>query len=189
MKKIYILLNLLLISGCFAGSVFAQRMENQIKVNRPDFSGKWKLNFSKSKGMDRFSENASEIERIMIIEQKTPAVFVTIKLQNEENANYISGKFTLYTDGRGDDYLDSGYITDSVTVTKWEKNKIVTTHYVSKNKSPENIISIQEMSLSDDGKVLTETYKSNASKIFPGTEEQKNYEDLFNAVLIYERIK
>ncbi len=188
MRKSFILFVVIL----FLSSVnlFAQRLETKIEIKRPDYSGTWKLNPSKSSGLDRFYDKSSKSTRIMIIEQNLPAVSITMKIQKGagSNENYFGGKHTLFTDGRGDEYVSERLGSDEVSVTKWLNNKLVVTSYILGKINPEHISSTQEFSLSSDGKTLTQTWRLTSYMKLANQEEQRKFDDLLTAVLVYDRI-
>lgn len=133
------------------------RLETPIKVTRPDFSGKWTLNLKRSRwtrGID--PERFAETSIVMNIEQKLPAVVITLKFQQgtSDNENFYGGRYTLFTDGRGDQLPNDGSIHSSSTV--WTDNKLTTTYYASKTERI-NITSIQDLELSADGNSLVQT--------------------------------
>jgi hypothetical protein len=186
MKKI----KLILLFLCLFASVSAQRLETKIEIQRPDYSGTWKLNASKCSGLDSFYEKNSKLDRIMIIEQQLPSIFVTQKIQNgsSNNENYFGEKYTLFSDGRGDKYVSERIGNDTQSVTKWVNNRLVVASYILGKIKPENISSTQEFSLSSDRKTLTQTWRITSHLTLANQEEQRKFDDMLTAILVYDRI-
>ncbi len=171
----------------FAAVILAQRLENRIAIVNPDLSGTWNLNKSKSKLNDRDVDRG--MNRFLTIVQTKDEVSVRVKLQkgtSKDEAN-ISGRFTLFPDGRGDKYLESrGSISSSVT--KWKNEKLVVTHYLASGENTKRMSSTETFVLSDDGKTLTQTWVS----YYPKTrdiEGNRALEKISTSILVFDRIK
>lgn len=191
MKK-QTLLNLFLFIFFCAVSVAAQRLETEIKIQRPDFSGTWKLNVNKSQGLDKPFGRDADLISLMIIEQKLPSIAITLKLQRGVGAdeNFFGGKLTLYTDGRGDEYIEGVYPDSSAT--KWEGNKLIVTHYSKSKTVPEQVSSIQEYELSSDGKRLINTWKRTSFRYIRkenSFREERYFDDSLTLTLIFDRVR
>jgi hypothetical protein len=151
--------NPLTVNGPVARPEGPARLETRIQIVRPDLSGKWNLNKTRSSwSRESAPERLKDVSWIMVIEQKLPAISITVKAQRgvADNENFFGGRFTLYSDGRGDEYPVDGSI--EISTTKWVGDKLVTTHYDS-DGSRMDVRSIKEFELSPDGKTLTHTEK------------------------------
>jgi hypothetical protein len=154
---------------CFCFSVvftsvaaYSQRLETEIKVVRPDFSGKWKLNLQKSRwAHGRQPVGLSESDWFIIIEQKLPAIFITIRSQRgvSGDENFVRGNYTLFTDGRGDITAANAY----TATTEWKDNKLITTYYITTSERKTTVAANQETELSADGNTLTMTWQHAAT--------------------------
>lgn len=193
MKK-QILLNLFLFTFLCAAPVLAQRLETQIKIYRPDFSGTWKLNVVKSRGLKNNGVKEDELAHLMIIEQKLPAIGITVKEQRGTGAdeNFFGGKLTLWTDGRGDEYMRG--IDSDPSISEWKNNKLTVTHYTSGESAPKQITLIEEYDLSADGKTLTNTVKRISVRYIvddkkQSYKEERYFDDADTVVLVFDRIR
>lgn len=163
----------------FTANVYSQGLQNEIKVDRPDFSGTWKLNLRKSGFTGVITEEASD--SLLVIEQKPPAIMVSFRMRDKYRESTLL-KITFYSDGRGDQVEGVG---DSGTVTKWNGNILVTTSFSSADRK--DIYEVIEFKLSTDGNTLTGT-KKNAS-LRPGLngEQEKVFIDS-GSPSVYDRI-
>lgn len=193
MKK-QILLNLFLFTCLCAAQVSAQRLETQIKIYRPDYSGTWKLNVEKSRGFKKNGTKEDSLSHLMVIEQKLPAIGITVKQQRGTGAdeNFFGGKLTLWTDGRGDEYIDG--IAAEPSVSEWKNNKLTVTHYTLGENAEKQITSIQEYDLSADGKTLTNTVKQTSVRYIvddkkQGYKEERYFDESETRILVFDRIR
>ena len=185
-----VFLIMMLGSFLFVSNVFAQRLETKIVVRHPDYSGTWKLNPDKCSGLDRFYDKKSKVNRILIIRQELPAVYITYKIQKgtSKDENYFGEQFTLYADGRGDEYVYNGLGEKQTSITKWVNNKLFITSYILGKIKPENIESTQEFTLSGDTKTLIQRWRITSPVILSDQTEQRKFNELMTSVLVYERI-
>lgn len=175
-----------------AAPVFAQGLETAIKIQRPDYSGTWKLNVQRSSGLEKPSKKDAEFSHLMVIEQKLPAIGITLKRQRGSGAdeNFFGGKLTLYTDGRGDEYVEGIYSDPSVS--EWKNNKLTVTHY--SNGDSKQVTSIEEYDLSADGKTLTNVWKQTSFRYVAdkqkGTfKEERYFDDAKTIILVFDKIR
>lgn len=192
MKKILII-GLFLLTILYVQPASGQGLQTEIKVYKPNFSGSWKLNRNISKGLDEGFRIDANLQRIMIIEQSLPSVSITIKIQKgtADGENYIGGSYTLFTDGRGDTYVDEFERADSTT--GWQNNKLVVTRYTYTKSAPKEVEAIQEFSLSNNGKTLTETWRRTSFKYVPDSKgnykEERYFDDSLTLILVFDRIR
>jgi hypothetical protein len=198
MKK-QILLNLFLFTFLCAAPVFAQRLDTQIRIYRPDYSGTWKLNSGKSRGLEKNDAKEPKLSHIWVIEQKLPAIGITVKQQRgiEADENFFGGKLTLWTDGRGDEYIEG--VEAFPSVSEWKNNKLTVTHYspggnTGNVSAPKQITSIQEYDLSADGKTLTITVKQTSVRYIPDDKkqnfkEERYFDDAETRILVFDKIR
>ena len=168
----------------FAINVAAQGLETKIKVYRPDYSGTWKLNESKSKFTSDQSQRPDKVSHLMIIEQNLPAISITIKVQNDTSNN---ASYTLYTDERGDDYPTLREYLSETSTSKWVNNNLVVT-YVGEVDFTKRILGTKEYVLSKDGNTLTETFTPNLDSLIEN-EEVKQFRKMIVTYSVYDRIK
>ncbi len=173
---------------------FGQRLETQIKIQRPDYSGTWKFNAEKSRGLEKSRPKDTGLSYLMIIEQNLPAIGITVKQQRGTGAdeNFFGGKLTLWTDGRGDEYVEG--IHSEPSVSGWKNNKLTVTHYSFVKTEPKQITSIEEYELSADGKTLTNTWKRTSFKYIVddknGTfKEERYFDDAETLILVFDKVR
>jgi len=196
-KKYPLLCVCLTILFC-AANLYSQGLETEIKVSpglqtdiqvaKPDLSGKWILNLAKTNlpRNNPIPENLVGMSSIMVIEQKLPAIAITMRAQRgtSDDANFFGGRFTLYSDGRGDECLAS--LTSSTT--RWQGTKLITTNYRSEDGRKE-VDSIYEFELSTDGKALMYTLKHTERRLNAKGEIVMIWDDSQTKHLIYDRVK
>lgn len=198
MKK-QILLNLFLFTFLCAAPVVAQRLETQIRIYRPDYSGTWKLNVEKSRGLERANAKEPKLSHIWVIEQKLPAIEIIVKQQRGTGTdeNFFGGKLTLWTDGRGDEYIEG--VEAFPSISEWKNNKLTVTHYslggsVGNISAPKQTTSIEEYDLSADGKTLTTTVKQTSFRYIPDDKkqtfkEERYFDDAKTVILVFDKIR
>jgi hypothetical protein len=193
MKKHLLIVLFLLVFG-YAQNAPAQGLQTEIKVQRPNLSGTWKLNLAQSKGLKDELRTEAGLQRLMVIQQNLPAISITVKLQKgaTDGEEFVGGKYTLFSDGRGDQYVAEFDAEDSSTV--WENGKLVVTRYSVSKTTPKTIVAIQELALSPDGKTLIETWRRTSFRYVSnpkdGTSgEERYFDDSKNLVLVYDKVK
>jgi hypothetical protein len=169
------------------GNTFSQRLENEIKVQRPDFSGKWHINFGKSRFSNKKSPVESNLNSIVTIEQHLPALHVTMRSQvgSGEAENFFGGRFTLYTDGRGDNYI-AGTIAEDSSTTRWEDDKLIVTF---RNRDKQ-VVSQQEYELSSDRQTLFITWRM-AEGVYGYNKDMRPnvVDDRYTEYMVLDRLK
>lgn len=186
--KTLILVGVLVLTAASFGAAYGQGLQNEIKIRRPDLSGKWKLNMAKS----RFrrppgASSRPEMSWIWLIEQKLPAIYITTRSQFgvADDANFSGGKFTLYTDGRGDEFVP-GTFSHGRSVSEWKSNKLVQTLYESSTRN--SVLCTQEFDLSPDNKTLTITMKDIAVPYDEKSQPRPTIDDSQADYLVFDRI-
>jgi hypothetical protein len=127
----------------------AQRLENQIGMSHPDFSGKWLYNYDESspevrklplaKNLKIFNTIHQDSSKITIAETSDPVV--------PEIPNLT---MTIYTDGRDYDLFPQMRERGFTATIAWEGGKLVTSIF-DKTK---RLINRKEMELLANGKKL-----------------------------------
>lgn len=149
---------------CLAQDV-SQKSASQSK---PDLSGTWELDKSKSK----LGKKMGGIT--LIISQREPEIRMIRK--STLDGNVKNQELIYYGDGRGernptpvrDELTESDFIE---TTTKWEKNKLVS-KAIYLRKSPRGSFEMEvtnQWELSSDGTMLTNTTTIDAPKRVTGT--------------------
>jgi hypothetical protein len=158
MKKI---ITLLLICASLA---FAQ--DDKPKDAKPDFSGTWIFDKSKS-SLGPFERSAAaRAEITLVITHKDPELKIVRKIRVEGNES--SQEFTYYSDGRGE--ANPAFLgnNDVKSKTRWDKNKLE-----SKSSSSYQLRSggdvfhtdtAERRELSQDGKTLTVTFSISSAR-------------------------
>ena len=188
MKKLLFLCMCLSIFLC-AGNLYSQGLQNDIKVIRPDLSGEWKLNAAKSQwGRGSGPENPAR-SWIVTIEQKLPAISITLRSQGggSDKENFFGGRFTLYSDGRGDDCTE--VMSESSSVSGWEGYKLVVTNYFVSTKGRKEMFSTEELELSVDGNSLVRTFRHTGVRLNPKGEYERFWNGPATSRLVFDRIK
>ena len=187
MKKI-LLPALFLVFFCIVNDVHAQGLQNEIKVLKPNFNGTWKCVTQTPKPA---AARSKDLNTIMVIEQKLSAIAVTLKMQKgtSPDANFEGGRFTLYTDGRGDEWVESSY---AGSFSRWEAGKLVITHYIFPKPALKTVVMRQEWSLSPDGRTFTQTARRADVRIIYNADrtyrEEYFFDDKLTETLVWERV-
>lgn len=206
MKK-HSLIGFIIFTGVFVSNIYSQRLETPIKVDktvrvespgrletpievvRPELSGKWNLSKTRSTwSRESTPERLEGLSWIMVIEQKLPAISITVRSQRglADNENFFGGRFTLYSDGRGDEYPVDGSI--DVSTTHWRGNKLIVTHYDSVG-AERQIRSIKEFELSADGMTLIQTEKYTDTRLNEKNEVVRVVNNKRTVRLVFDRVK
>lgn len=184
----------------WAVSGYSQGLQNEIKVSpglqtdikvvKPDFSGKWKLNLEKSRWRRQTSPSRrpAEMSWILVIEQKLPAIVITVRSQRgtSDDANFFGGRFTLYSDGRGDECIEDS--RGIASTTRWQGSKLITTDY-NREDGPDQVDSIEEFELSADGNTLMHTSKYTQLGLNAKGELERFWDDSMTSYQVFDRIK
>jgi hypothetical protein len=164
MRKILVCVWLLL----FASLLVAQDDKAKTAAQaKPDLSGNWMLDQSKSDfGVREFGPlGKAEVTMVIALSDPEFRVARTMKLNGKERAN----ERLFYTDGRGE--TNPGMLggRDIKTKTKWSGNKISAKASFSQTSMGDdsNMTVEERWELSKDGKTLTNTYSRSGSN---GTE-------------------
>jgi len=131
-------------------------LETQITVVKPNFSGRWQLNVSRS----RFDKN-SYPELItafhVVIDHQDPmfSVLVANAKDPAPSKESAAADFIWYTDGRGNEW--NATFENATTVTKWEARKLITNHY--DNHAKTNVVQLEEIEMEPDTNTLKVLFK------------------------------
>ncbi len=140
---------------CLVFGVSVAQTKNSKTTTRPDLSGVWVLDRSRSEIDPRLKEQ----DHILTIVHKEPEIRLTRTY--EKNGRKFSNETIYYTNGRPEFHTRTGY--DSEPETRWRGSKlvrkVVTSPYGGSSGVFENIpiVMIEEIELSADGKTLTRT--------------------------------
>jgi len=153
MKRVIVLLCVL----SLAAWCWAQDSKSKASAARPDFSGNWVLDHSRSSlgALERMLANA---EITLVITHKEPELKISRKasVNGREQAQIL----TYYSDGRGETNPAVIGSTETKTRTKWDKTKLVSDASTSLNTPRGDTIHIdtsERRELSTDGNTLTIT--------------------------------
>jgi len=126
-QLIFFILVMILIPS---GAAFGQVLETEIKVSRPDFSGKWSIDIAKS----RFSSKKGRpfekdlIFFIVTINQGARHIKVKMNIRGEDTGNEKL-EYDLRIDGRPQKF-EQGFST-----TKWHDKKLVVQFFDAPNET------------------------------------------------------
>ncbi|MEP6945116.1 MAG: hypothetical protein ABJA02_04305 [Acidobacteriota bacterium] len=131
----------------------AQRLENNIAVDRPDLSGKWAVDIVKS----RFSAKKGPEDKDLIwtveIRQRLPQF--SVKMHSRIGDGIVEDwKYNFYTDGRFVT-VDSCKDPDCRMYAKWVNNKLVAQTFVNANI----LVAEEHFELLPGGNTLQITFK------------------------------
>jgi hypothetical protein len=139
---------------CFgSGLCIAQVGNNSIAKTKPNLSGVWVLDTSRSKLGDKV------VDYVLTIVQQEPEVRMT-KTYKQENRERFD-EVIYYTDGKPEFNSRKGR-RDPEPVTRWQGNKLVRRSTaiptgITRTFPPVEIVTTEEWKLSSDGKTLTRT--------------------------------
>ncbi|HEX8500943.1 MAG TPA: hypothetical protein VF659_10170 [Pyrinomonadaceae bacterium] len=126
---------------------------------RPDFSGTWELDRSKSDyGIFR-DRPVSKAEATLVVSHKEPELRIsrTLRLSGQQETK----EFTYYTDGRGETNPAAVGAGEVKSKTKWDGEKVTARAKMTwpgQNGSPGFEVDVtQKWQVSADGKTLTNT--------------------------------
>ena len=148
MKVAGSILGLLLVCGSCVGQV---RDDSKTKT-RPNLSGVWALDVSRSKIRNKV------VDYVITIVHQEPEVRMTKKYKQEGREHLV--EVSYYTDGTPEFNSQKGH-RDPEPVTRWQRNKLVRRSTVRppgiQTFPPREIVTTEEWELSPDGKTLTRT--------------------------------
>jgi hypothetical protein len=140
---------------CLVFGVSVAQTKNSKTTTRPDLSGVWAFDESRSEIDPRLRDN----EHLLTIVHKEPEIRLTKTY--EKNGRKLTVETIYYTDGRPEFHSRTGY--DSEPETRWRGNKLVRKVVTSPYGGSSGvftslpIVMIEEIQLSADGKTLTRT--------------------------------
>lgn len=155
--KRQISIGLFLLALFCAAPVFAQKTE----IEKPDFSGTWNLNVSKSNLGLLGSAFKGKCQSQMVITHKEPVVTIQRMIQCNSDKTDVKPLISNYTStffsgarGENNSFENEKYKSQ----TKWKNRKIFIEEKLLNSKTDKEISSnIIELKLSKDGKILTYT--------------------------------
>jgi hypothetical protein len=131
---------------------------------RPDFSGTWAIDKSKSDFGRAENSPIAKADVVMTVTQSEQEFHVTRKMSL--NGKERSGDWAYYTDGRGE--TNPMLLRSNVqlkTKTKWSGSKLVSKAAFSETVAgeDENVDIEERWEISGDGKTLTDTFSMSGS--------------------------
>lgn len=142
---------------CLVFGVSVAQTKNSKTTTKPDLSGVWAFDQSRSKVDPRFIDKDQDY--VLTIVQKGPEIRLTKSY--EKQGRKLREETIYYTDGRAEFHSGSGYHSDPET--RWRGKKLVRKVVTSPNGGGGGvfttlpIVMIEEFELSADGKTLTRT--------------------------------
>ena len=150
MKAILLTLCLL---AC-AAAADAGKMEGK---SRPDFSGTWRIDKSKSDFGEFSDRPLSKADATLVVEHKDPELKIrrTLSLDGREEVK----EFTYYADERGETNQATIGVGEVKSKTKWDGDKVVSEARLTRRGQggPYELNVVQKWQVSSDGKTLTNT--------------------------------
>ncbi|MET0650528.1 MAG: hypothetical protein ABW208_28290 [Pyrinomonadaceae bacterium] len=125
--------------------------------SRPDLSGTWQLDRSKSK-YGLFNDlPLSKADSALVVEHKDPELKIrrTLSLKEQQEVN----EFAYYTDGRGETNQATLGVGEVKSKTKWDGDKVVSEARATRPglSNSDHLDVTQMWRVSSDGKTLTHT--------------------------------
>ena len=156
-------------AACLAGVSAARDDKRKGAAPRPDLSGTWVLDRSKSNYGDARGRNISKDDVTLVITHRDPELRFTKTVVNEGRQE--TKEYVYYTDGRGETnpmYYGSGEVDSK---TRWDGDRLETLATLARvgraNQGAGYYLAMEaKWRLSDDGRTLTHTNYS----VNPGEE-------------------
>jgi hypothetical protein len=127
------------------------------KKSRPDFSGTWRIDRSKSDFGEFTDRPLSKADATLVVEHKDPELKVrrTLSLNGQEEVK----EFTYYTDERGETNQATIGVGEVKSKTKWDGDRVVSEAHITRRSQtgPYELDVVQKWQVSSDGKMLTNT--------------------------------
>jgi hypothetical protein len=127
------------------------------KKSRPDFSGMWRIDRSKSDFGEFTDRPLSKADATLVVEHKDPELKVrrTLSLNGQEEVK----EFTYYTDERGETNQATIGVGEVKSKTKWDGDRVVSEAHITRRSQtgPYELDVVQKWQVSSDGKMLTNT--------------------------------
>jgi hypothetical protein len=172
-----------------------QVTDSKHKPGRPDFTGTWKFDASRSKLDDLLAEmvrTSKAYELKIVIEQDWPVIkitqssyFDTSNLKEPFPAEAVTVD-SLYADGRGENDPIDTEVSRHQTVAKIVDNKLVLLLFTLDDYNKKTLAATVEYSLAEDGNTLIRKFDAVLSN-------KKSLEDktkpVFDALMVFTRSK
>jgi len=147
---------LLLLLAC-ATPAAAQGDRKREGKSRPDFSGTWRIDKSKSDFGEFGDRPLSKADATLVVEHRDPELKIrrTLSLNGQEEVK----EFTYYTDERGETNQATIGVGEVRSKTKWDGDRVVSEAHVTRRSQtgPYELDVVQKWQVSSDGKTLTNT--------------------------------
>ena len=163
----------LLLLACALPCLGQENPGKQAARNKPDFSGTWSLDRSKSE-LGRLGQRMANVELTYVIIHKDPELKVIRK-----TGAAAQGESAYYSDGRGETNPNLLGRGDVKSKTKWDGTKLVSrsTATIQGRRDDFYIDTTQKWEMSPDSKTLTVTIS-----ITPGQPGLNFFKQVFNRV-------
>jgi hypothetical protein len=147
----------LLFASCLLPSVAAGDDRKKEGKSRPDFSGTWRIDKSKSDYGEFSDRPLSKADATLVVEHRDPELKVrrTLSLNGQEEVK----EFTYYTDERGETNQATIGVGEVKSKTKWDGDRVVSEARVTRRSQsgPYELNVTQKWQVASDGKTLTNT--------------------------------
>jgi hypothetical protein len=146
----------LLVLFCAASvSTQTSKRDQATEKPRPDFSGTWVRDNSKSNLGPFNGSPMARAELTLVIAQHDPELKVSRKLKLSDKE--LTGGLVYYTDGRGETNPSSFSRAEVKSRTTWDGDKIVAQSSPSRTSPAGDVDTTETWELSTDGKTLIQT--------------------------------
>ncbi len=160
-------------------------LETPIVIAKPDFSGRWQFNPSKSRIDKNVEPGIADGLWHLVVDHKEPTVSVLVVNPTDSAPSKKSSMldFAWFTDGRGNGWDPT--FEFAFTTTRWTDIKLITNHYQDEFKTA--VMQSEEIGLEADGKTLRVIVKT---YIFRGPgRSTKDIVYVETSHLVFDRIK
>ena len=147
----------ILLTLCLLASAPAADDKQKGGKSRPDFSGTWRVDKSKSDFGEFSDRPLSKADATLVVEHRDPELKVRRMLSL--NGQVEVKEFTYYADGRGETNQATIGVGEVKSKTKWDGDRVVSEARVTRRSQtgPYELDVVQKWQVSSDGKTLTNT--------------------------------
>ena len=186
MRYLFFLIVISVVMSAFENAD-AQGLQNEIKIQRPDFSGKWSIDVAKS----RFSSKKGPVEKnlvwIVTISQRSQNIIIKMDTKSDRVASE-SWEYTLQPDGRPKKF-GSGFL-----IAKWTDKKLIVQFFDAPNEimfeQYRELVSELHFELLPDGNTLQIVSKFAEGRWGYNSNPRPNViDEQYSEYLIFSRVK